>query len=133
MFQVAIVGNTVAESTEAFTVTITTAPGAPVADGTGLVTIVDNDGALTAETAAPAGETPDALTQEALDDMAEQAKADWLEVEPTSDFTGVTFAIGDLPDLQLGTALDNEVVVDATAAGWGWSTADSGDARFDPS
>ena len=53
-----------------------------------------------------------------------QAEAQWRTVRPDADFTGVTFTIGDLPELQLGYALDGQIVIDATAAGWGWSRMD---------
>jgi Matrixin len=36
----------------------------------------------------------------------------------------VTFAIGDLPESQLGFALGRQIVIDATAAGWGWTRMD---------
>ena len=119
----AIVNDKKAEPTETFTVTITTASGAPIAHGTGIVTIVDNDGALTATAAAPAGSAVQPLTQEALDAAVAAAKADWLAAQPSADFTGITVAVGDLPDLQLGSTLGKAIVIDATAAGWGWGTA----------
>ena len=88
------------------------------------MTIIDNDGALTAALAAPAGMAVEALTSQQLDAAVAQAEAQWRIVRPGADFTGVTFAIGDLPELQLGYALDGQIVIDATAAGWGWSRMD---------
>jgi hypothetical protein len=124
VFQVVIVNDRIAEPTETFFVQITSATGAPVAKGTGTVTIVDNDGALTASIPAPVGPAVEPLTQQILDEAVAQAKALWLSVRPGADFAGVTFAIGDLPALQLGFALDGRVMIDVTAAGWGWSRMD---------
>jgi hypothetical protein len=64
------------------------------------------------------------LTQLTLDGVLPQAEADWLAANPGADFTGVTLTIGDLPGLELGLALGKRIVVDATAAGWGWSLGD---------
>ncbi|MFL6035274.1 MAG: Calx-beta domain-containing protein, partial [Gaiellaceae bacterium] len=120
VFQVAIVNDRTAEPSETFTVTIAGATGKP----TGTVTIVDNDGALTASAAAPAGLAAEPLTQQQLAGAVARAKAQWLAVRPSADFSAVTFTIGDLPELQLGFALDGRIVVDATAAGWGWARMD---------
>jgi hypothetical protein len=115
------VNDRTAEPTETFTVQITSVSGATIADGTGTVTIVDNDGALTAVEPAPAGTVVRPLTQAALDQAAAGAKRIWRAMLPGADLGGVTFVVGDLPELQLAFTLGDTVVVDATAAGWGWS------------
>src|SRR5690348_18200750 len=57
-------------------------------NGTGTVTIVDNDGALFAAEAAPASSTAvRPLTQEALAPVVTQAEAMWREVLPSADFS----------------------------------------------
>ena len=48
MFSVSIVNNTTVEPTETFTVVLSSPVGAPITKGTGVVTIVDNDGTLIA-------------------------------------------------------------------------------------
>ena len=56
-----------------------------------------------------------------------EAKALWRAELPAADFDGITVSIGDLPGLQLGFTLGKSITIDATAAGWGWSTASSVD------
>jgi hypothetical protein len=124
VFQVVIVNDKVAEPTETFTVRITSATGAPVAKATGTVTIIDNDGALTASAEAPGGIAAAPLAASELAAAAARAEAAWLSADPTVSFAGVTFTVGDLPGLQLGSTLGRSIVVDATAAGWGWSRMD---------
>jgi hypothetical protein len=124
VFQVVIVNDKTAESIETFTVTVSNVTGAPVTKPSGTVTIVDNDGALTASAEAPAGSTVESLAPQQLDAAVAEAKARWLTMRPDADFSGVTFSIGDLPEQQLGFALDRRIVIDATAAGWGWSRID---------
>jgi len=113
-FQVVIVNDRTAEPTETFTVQITSVSGATIADGTGMVTIVDNDGALTAVEPAPAGTVVRPLTRSALDQAVADAKRIWRAMLPGADLGGVTFVVGDLPDLQLAFTLGDTVVVDAT-------------------
>ena len=75
-FAVAIVGDTVKESTETFTVVLSSPTGgATIATGTGTVTIVDNDGAMLAAEAAPAGSAVAPLTADALAPVVAQAEA----------------------------------------------------------
>ncbi len=89
VFQVTIVNDKVAEPRETFGVTIASVSGAPVAKGTGTVTIVDNDGGgLTAYAAAPAGGT-----------VAAKAESEWLSVRALVAFSGVSFRGVRLPEL----------------------------------
>ena len=86
------------------------------------MTIVDNDGALFAAEAAPAGTTADRpLTESALEPVVAQAKSAWRAVLPEADFRGVTVTIGALPGQLLGFTLGKSITIDPTAAGWGWS------------
>ncbi len=94
--------------------------GATIADGTGLVTILDNDGALTASAAAPAP-TGIALTAAELDLAVAEAEAGWLRARPDADFGAVVVRVGELDGLLLGVAEGTLVTIDATAAGWGWT------------
>jgi hypothetical protein len=127
--QVAVIGDKVKEPTETFTVALSSPTGgASIATGTGVVTIVDNDGAILANSAAAttaAGVRP--LTPDALLPVVAQAKAMWLSVLPSADFGGYTIRIGDLPGLQLGWTDGSLTTIDATAAGWGWSVMYPGD------
>ena len=120
---IAVIGNLTHESTETFTLQLSNPIGATIAKGTGTVTIVDNDGALTASAAAPAGTAAPLLTQSALDAAVSSAKAEWLSADPDADFSGVTISISDLPELQLGLTDGRAITIDATAAGWGWGTS----------
>jgi len=122
---VQIVGDKTAEPTETFTVVLS-APttGTTIATGTGTVTIIDNDGAMFAAASAPAGSDPSALTRDALAPVLAAAEASWLAAIPTADFSGVSVTIGDLAGDLLGFTLGKSIVIDATAAGWGWSVLD---------
>ena len=54
-----------------------------------------------------------------------EAKARWLAIDPAAELDAVTFSIEDLPGLMLGQADGSRVLIDATAAGWGWNAADA--------
>jgi hypothetical protein len=125
IFQVTIVNNTTPEPTETFTVVLSSATGAAIADGTGVVTIIDTDGALMAAMAAPAGTDPGApLTAAGLDAALAAAMAEWKAARPDADFSGVTAQVADLPGLMLGLTEGRRIAVDWTAAGWGWKAMD---------
>ena len=119
------------------TVNLTLAAGTGYTVGTASSasgTIVDNDGALFAAEAPPAGATADRLlTESALEAVVAQAKSAWREVMPNADFDGVTVTIGALPGQLLGFTLGKSITIDPTAAGWGWSVIypDSGASRMD--
>jgi hypothetical protein len=125
---VQIVGDTIAEPTETLTVALSNpSAGFTIEDGTGTVTIVDNDGAMFAAAAAPAGTTVAApLTGSALAPVLAQAEAAWLPAVPGASFAGVTVKVADLAGGPLGFTLDENITIDPTAAGWGWSVMDPG-------
>ncbi|HET9436020.1 MAG TPA: Calx-beta domain-containing protein [Candidatus Limnocylindrales bacterium] len=120
---ISIVGDRTAEPTEAFGVVLSNATGgAAIGQGTGTVTITDNDGALAATTAPSAGvAAPAALTAADLAAIVRSAKAAWAAALPGVDLSGIAVSIGELDGLGLGHATDTAIVIDATAAGWGWS------------
>jgi hypothetical protein len=126
VFSVAIVGNTIAEPTETFTVQLS-APtgGATIATGTGTVTIIDNDGAMFAARSASAPTTT-SLSADVLSSTLAQAEAAWKLVMPGASFAGVTVGIADLPGDLLGFTLGKAVTIDLSAAGWGWLQMDLG-------
>jgi Ca2+-binding RTX toxin-like protein len=82
--------------------------------------------ALTSAAAAPAADVA-TLTSAQLEAAASEAKAEWSIAAPGADLSGVSFAIADLPDLLLAVAAGSEIIVDATAAGWGWSVSYPGE------
>jgi hypothetical protein len=124
-FQVTIVNDKVAEPTETFSVVLSNVTGpATIGNGSGTVTIVDNDGALTASLAPAAVQTSDPLTASRLAEAVAQGEALWSAELPAADFGGIVFSIADLPGLQLGSTLGRTIAIDPTAAGWGWSRMD---------
>jgi hypothetical protein len=118
------VNDTLVEGSE--TVILTVASGGTYTVGspsnqTG--TIADNDGPLMASAGAPTGRaSASTLTLVQLRTVVERAKAAWLKILPSADFTGLSVSIGDLDGLQIGLADGRAITLDATAAGWGWST-----------
>ncbi|MEO6652442.1 MAG: hypothetical protein ABIP17_07290, partial [Ilumatobacteraceae bacterium] len=73
----------------------------------------------------PAADTdPPPLTAEQLAVAISHGEADWTAVLPDPDFSDITFAITDLPGLQLAMTTASTIEVDATAAGHGWDAVD---------
>jgi len=95
VFSVAIVGDTVAEPTQTFTVQLSSPVGATIATGTGTVTIIDNDGAMFAARTASAP-TSTTLSLAVLNSTLAQAEAAWKAVLPSANFAGVTVSVADL-------------------------------------
>jgi hypothetical protein len=130
-FQVSIVNDKVKESTETFTVVLSSPGGTEsptIATGTGTVTIIDNDGAMLAsEPASGATSVPQPLTEAELAPVLSAAMRQWQAYQPGADFSGLSVTIADLPGLQLGWTEGRSVTIDATAAGWGWSVLSSDD------
>jgi hypothetical protein len=115
-----IYGDKVKEANETFTVRLASPSGATIATGTGTVTIVDDEKALTAASAPTGTAAVTPLTRAQLDPIVALAKASWLRAMPGADLNGVTFEIADLDGLILGLTFGRTVTLDATAAGWGW-------------
>ena len=90
------------------------------------VTIVDDEKALTVSQTAPAGHEASALTSAELESAVRVATAQWLALDPDADFSGITFVISDLADNLLGLTEQLTITIDATAAGWGWTTKPGG-------
>jgi len=130
-FVVSIVGDTKAEPTETFTVQLSSPTGgATIATGTGIVTIIDNDGAMfAAQSSSGADQAP--LTAGVLAPVLAQAEAAWRVVLPNARFDGLTVTIADLPGDLLGFTLGRAVTIDPTAAGWGWLQVSGGAMRMD--
>ena len=120
---VPITGDKTKESTETFTVVLSNpSSGATIARGTGTVTILDNDGLLTAA-ASPA--TPTTATPLSAADASaalDAARAVWAAAGvDTAPLAGVTVEIADLAGATLGEADGTVVRLDANADGWGWA------------
>ena len=126
-FAVKIVNDRVNEPTETFTVVVDSVTGATVADGSAVVTILDNDRALVAA-AGPTADGDDAasLSEIELQGTAAIALADWRLAQPDADLADVVFAVVDLPALKLAEVDGRTVFVDRTAAGLGWSLSGGG-------
>jgi hypothetical protein len=61
------------------------------------------------------------LTAAELDAVVQQAKLEWLSLDPDVDLNGVVVSIGDLEGQMLGVTGIGVVTIDPTAAGWGWT------------
>jgi hypothetical protein len=130
-FTFGIVGDTVKENTETFTIQLSSPTGgATLGNGSGTITIIDNDGAMLGAEDPPAGTAPidRPLTSAALAPVLAQAEAMWRAVDPSADFGGYSISIGDLPGSQLGWTDGGRTTIDATADGFGWSVMYPGSA-----
>jgi hypothetical protein len=89
--------------------------------GTGSDTTASDTGTPQNLDAAAAPATPVTgapLTQSQLNAALAEAEADWRSVG--ADPSGVTASIGDLGGLTLGQTTGTSIVIDPTAADWGW-------------
>jgi hypothetical protein len=124
-FTIAVVGDKAKEATESFFVNITSVSGggATIADGQGLVTIIDNDGALTAESVGD-GDMPILASPDATSALAAAIESWVASGIARSVFDGVVVLVTDLPGGKLAeVAPDGRTIfVDDDAAGWGWHT-----------
>src|SRR5262245_66601654 len=71
--------------------------------------------AMLTASAAPDVPADQVLAQGQLDAAVAQATAEWQAVAPTADLGGVSFGIGDLPGLELGSEGGAAVTIDADA------------------
>jgi hypothetical protein len=121
---VAIVGDTVHENPETFSVVLSSPTGATIGTDTGTVTIIDNDAAMMAASSAPADANAQPLTVARLSPVVARAEQMWRAVLPGADFRGLSVTIGDLPGDQLGWTVGKQTTIDTTAAGFGWDRMD---------
>jgi len=119
---VSVLGDTLKEANETFTVNLSNPAALSIAGGSGTVTIIDNESPQRAATAGPGASAAD-LTASQLAAVVVQAEALWQAAYPSADFSGVTFSIAPLGGLLLGVTGGREITIDATAAGWGWSVS----------
>jgi hypothetical protein len=122
-FTVTIVGDRTREASEYFDVVLS-APtgGATIADGSGRVTINDDDARLLATAEGPGTQAPSLTVQSAQPALA-AAIAAWIASGASAaPLAGITLRIESLDDLVLGYEDGKVIVLDADAAGWGWHT-----------
>lgn len=104
--------------------TLPTGANATLADGTGVVTIVDNDGALTASSAPAGTRVEEALDPAVARRLLDLAVRQWIAAgAPPDRLAGIRLVVADLPGLQLADASGSTITVDVDAAGWGWAVA----------
>jgi hypothetical protein len=116
-----VYGDRTKEANETFNVTLSAPANATLGTASAIVTIVNDDGSpLLASTSAPGGTAAASLTTAQLEMVVAEAEAAW-----GADFSGFSFAIGDLDGQMLGVTGLNAITIDPTAAGWGW-TLDGG-------
>jgi Ca2+-binding RTX toxin-like protein len=117
-------GDKVAEPDETFLGELSDAVGANIADGTGTVTIINDDGdPLTAAAPATSDMEGDLLTGDALTAIADAAIDFWtdaLGVEAGAALQDVEFQVADFSGQILGLTGNGTVFIDADAAGYGW-------------
>jgi hypothetical protein len=124
---IAIVGDRTAEQTETFNVVLSNATGgATIADGTAVVTILDNDGArlLASSLASATGAAPaPALTAAKARKLLRRAIGLWLRLGvKRSKLARTSIRIVNLPGAELARASGRRILIDVDAAGWGWFT-----------
>ena len=134
--QIAILGDTVVEPNETFSVRLSGAVGAAIATSAATITITNDDGQALVAAGGAREAGPDsarALTVAELDPVVAQAQAEWLAADAGADLSGVTVTIADLPGALLALTDGRTITVDATAAGSGWSVSypDDPAARMD--
>ena len=122
-FTIAIVGDRTSEPTETFRVVLSgPTGGATIADGTGVVTILDNDGAnLTAASIGPGTQPAPSLKPARARKLLRRAVALWVRLGATrAKLARASIRIVDLPGAQLAVTSGRRILIDVDAAGWGW-------------
>jgi hypothetical protein len=127
-FAVSISGDTTVEPSETLVVRVTSvSAGATGAGNQGVVTIVNDDGALVATAVGPASETGPALTASAAGAALREAVGLWIQAGADPNLlAAITLMVEDLGLLQLGQARGTTILLDDDAAGWGWLVASAG-------
>src|SRR5262249_38389103 len=97
---------------------------APITSNQVLITV--NEGPGLEATSIGSATVTDGLTEQQLAQIVAQAINEWRAagVDPAtlSNLDQVTVHLGNLPRAELGFSSGNEIWIDRTAAGWGWST-----------
>ena len=120
-FTVQIGSDKKAEPTETFTIVLSGVTGATIADGTGVVTITDNDGAIFAASAGLSTSVAP-LTDADVAAVLPAAIRQWIGAGASANvLAGMTILIGDLAGTKLADTLGSTITIDVDAAGWGWN------------
>ena len=124
---VAVVGDTVAEPDETFSVNLSSATNAAIASGLGVGQILNDDtstggkgGGKNHLTAAQAGTGVASLTTFEAQAIATQALALWSAALGVPVLPEVHVIVRDLPGATLGQAAGRTITLDTNAAGLGW-------------
>jgi hypothetical protein len=116
-----VIGDRTTEPNETFQVQLSSPVGATISDGIGVVTIVDDEKALTAATAAPESADTVALTVEDVMPLLNAGIEMWKGAGATTPSADeITILVADLPDTILAIADGSTITIDSTAAGYGW-------------
>ncbi len=129
---VRVLGDRTDEPDEDLFVTLSGVAGGSIANGSGRLLIVDNDGAMVA-TALAAGDVPATPLDEA-DALAALTAAirQWVAGGAAANALGaVNLVLVDLPDRQLADADGTTIRLDLDAAGWGWVVGETSSTRID--
>ena len=120
-YTLGIYGDNLQEGDEQSTVQLSNPTNAAIADGTGVVTIIDDDAAKLL--AATSGGSTAVLSCDALAPIVDEAIARWEALLGARSILlrRVSVRIADLPGLALGEALGTHtILLDTSAAGNGW-------------
>jgi hypothetical protein len=118
---ITINGDRTLEPNETFQVLLSAPVGATIFDGTGIVTIVNDEAGLTAAqtTSDPVEETP--IDESAASAMLAAAIGLWAQAGAVpASFAAVKVVLTDLPDTLLGLTVGSTIYIDVNAAGFGW-------------
>lgn len=120
-YTLSIYGDNLREGDEQFTVQLLDPTNAVIADGTGVVKIVDDDTARLL--AAASGDSTEVLSCDLLAPVVDEAITRWEAILGTESalLRGVQFTIADLSGLTLGeTPCPRTILLDVNGAGNGW-------------
>ena len=131
-FLINVVNNNTTEPTEQFSVVLSNPSSATIADRTGTVTILDDEGATPALVTTQAAPHPTSGGTVSADDLSaavDAARGVWTRTGlDTTSLDGITVVVADLPGTTLGETDGTLIRLDVNAAGWGWATAAAPDA-----
>ncbi|HWH28237.1 MAG TPA: Calx-beta domain-containing protein [Mycobacteriales bacterium] len=119
---VTVLGDRSKEPDETVLVGLSSATGATIATGQATVWILDDDSRLMTATAGPGAER---LSDAHVQQLLAAAVARWAAGgADTAVLTGLRVVVADLPGAtDLAQVVGSTVLLDADAAGWGWSAA----------
>jgi hypothetical protein len=113
-------GDRVLEPDETFQVQLSSPLGATISDGISVVTILNDEKPLTTAVASNSTDAP-VLTMDQAAPILAAAIQLWEQAgAATSSFDEVELIVMDLPDTVIGLTEGSTILIDATAAGYGW-------------